>query len=919
MTPEPTPPRPPDVGVLFVHGMGEQKRADTLVQFGEALQRWLERWLPATDGRPSVRITRAELSQTADSKPARAELRITTPSFESTWILAESWWAESFRAPTYADLWRWSIEVVPVAVAEHFVRRFRLATSVYRKTAALLFTGFATALLPLLTIVMVTSLVIGVLPIARLRTAILRLQKILIGTVGDSYALLESSIRDAAMSFCVERDLRWLQSVAPRTVVVAHSQGAAVTHAALEASSVRPNLLLTFGSGLRKLLVLDVIRGSHRFIVWLPPLGLFLMAIGSWLGYRLVVDPALRVDIMPLQSELLHRINHAIGFDLVGWQALATLGAIVGVGAAIATREGSFFERVVFAGLIAVLVTGFASFLKAVMVAGPPGYAAVVCVFGGGSLLVRGFAVLEEDTYTRIDKRLALDPPVSWVDVYAASDPVPNGPMASPGAGFLGSECVSNLASVMRDHSAYWRNTDQFVSLVAIGIGAMAGIDLNAMHEWDAQRVSRAGARRRWRVGWLRVIRVAAVAVGVLLATRFRQGPWRRPADLPPLLHALFLETVDLLGKIPFLKLLVTETTMSAVVQVLWPASILCALWLIYRLFLVAWSWWDRDDINVLFDRKDYALCSAPFLALLSIVGVVLVISLALAGHVDRELMTWWMRDPDVAALRTNFWKTLYQPSPSGLVALIVLALFVSWLAALVTTVAADIWRWGRAGDTGVMASVRLIAHGALALAVAAPAGRFLFDVGGDPPLPPYPALVSSWGGIGAWLVLLALAFLPNIVLHVGLASPFGRRMVERLRRRSVSGPIGVWIARAESGAPIDRSSVLARRAAQMLDEWKALEPNQRTVSVTADYNREAAAIATSRAEFLRDPDRLCAITDPFPYAAVAAVESGEQDAPALARRILDPHRRSSPRAVRRRIRVIERRLRRMTAETQAV
>jgi hypothetical protein len=88
---------------------------------------------------------------------------------------------------------------------------------------------------------------------------------------------------------------------------------------------------------------------------------------------------------------------------------------------------------------------------------------------------------------------------------------------------------------------------------------------------------------------------------------------------------------------------------------------------------------------------------------------------------------------------------------------------------------------------------------------------------------------------------------------------------------------------------------------------------------VTADYNREAAAIATSRAEFLRDPDRLCAITDPFPYAAVAAVESGEQDAPALARRILDPHRRTSPRAVRRRIRVIERRLRRMKAETQAV
>jgi len=32
-----------------------------------------------------------------------------------------------------------------------------------------------------------------------------------------------------------------------------------------------------------------------------------------------------------------------------------------------------------------------------------------------------------------------------------------------------------------------------------------------------------------------------------------------------------------------------------------------------------------------------------------------------------------------------------------------------------------------------------------------------LFDVGGDPPVPPYPALVSSWGRTGAWLVLLAL------------------------------------------------------------------------------------------------------------------------------------------------------------------
>jgi hypothetical protein len=910
--------KPPDVGVLFVHGMGDQQRADTLVQFGEALQRWLERWLPASDGRPSVRITRAELSATAEPRPARAELRITTPSIDSTWILAESWWAESFRAPSYADLWRWSIEVVPVAVAEHFVRRFRLATWPYRKPLAWLLAGVAIAMLPLLTVVMVTSLVIGVLPIARLRTAILRVQKMLLGTVGDSYALLESSIRDAAMSFCVERDLRWLQTVAAKTVVVAHSQGAAVTHAALQASNVRPNLLFTFGSGLRKLLVLDVIRGSDRFIVWLPPLGLFLMAIGSWLGYRLVVDPTLRVDVWALQGgNLFGYVNQAVGFDIVGWRSVLTVGAAVGLAIGLVAGEGSIADRLMIAGFISLFGLFITSFVKAVMFAGPPGYVALGLVVGGGWMLGRGFAVLEGDTYTDIDKRLELDPPLLWVDVYAVSDPVPNGPLTSAAADFVDSRPVWNLASTLRDHSSYWRNTDQFVSAVALGIAAMAGIDLSATREWDEQRLLRAEARRRWRVNWLRVTRVVAVVVGVLLAQRFRQGPWQQPDDLPRLLHALFVESMELFEKIPFLKLLVSEGTKSAVVQALWPASMLLFVWLIYRLFLVAWSWWDRDDIQVLFDRKDYALFSVPFLTLLSIVGVVLAVSIALAAYVDRELMMLWARDSGIAALRADFWKGLYQPSPQGVVAAVFVALLASWLAAIPTTLAWDMWSWGRGVPDDSLTYMRQIGHGLLSFAIVAPAAWFLFDLAGDPPSTPHPALILRWAGIGAVLVLTALALLPNVLVRAIIGSSFGRRFVDRLYSGSASGPLGLWLTRTEAHAATQTESVLARRAEQMLVEWNALERKQRHVSAVSDYNREAAAIVGSGAAFLKDPDRLLAITDAFPYAALAAAEAVAIDAPALARRILEPHRQTSPGAVRRWIRRIDKHLGRVNTETQ--
>jgi len=36
--------KPHRLGVLFVHGVGSQKKGETLVQFGEPMAIWIEQW-----------------------------------------------------------------------------------------------------------------------------------------------------------------------------------------------------------------------------------------------------------------------------------------------------------------------------------------------------------------------------------------------------------------------------------------------------------------------------------------------------------------------------------------------------------------------------------------------------------------------------------------------------------------------------------------------------------------------------------------------------------------------------------------------------------------------------------------------------------------------------------------------------------
>src|SRR5437764_2096487 len=78
-----------------------------------------------------VCLTDALVDDPADrSAPAHAELRIRRLRIDGrsdveSWLLAESWWAETFRPPRFAELARWGLRIIPWTIGNHFGSQVR--------------------------------------------------------------------------------------------------------------------------------------------------------------------------------------------------------------------------------------------------------------------------------------------------------------------------------------------------------------------------------------------------------------------------------------------------------------------------------------------------------------------------------------------------------------------------------------------------------------------------------------------------------------------------------------------------------------------------------------------------------------------------------------------------------------------------
>ncbi len=531
-----------DVGVLVVHGIGQQRAGDTLLAFGEPIVQALkEHCRLRGGGLDDVSVDRVVLSGDAD-QPAHALVKVALErgpnASPQSWLLAESFWADSFQPPRYGALLSWLLADGPWVVVLHiaamagrakawidwaersaerygedlrngvlpfkFVKVLPLVIKPFFLMFTLPFWAFSTAsfgILALLTTAIIP--VLNIVPLEAVRRAVQRVQRTILTTLGDSFLLVSSPLQEAAMRTQVNRNIDWLSKRCRAFVVLAHSQGATVTYLALKARPtplVGFQTLVTFGAGTRKLAgVVDYQRSQSR-------------------GQRRLLSAAV---------------------------CLATTGI-------------------------------WTSFLWAPAMGGGPSWLPWLLSVPG--LLV--LSLVSVGAYTFLSDEMALDHPPFWFDVTSPHDPVPGAPtpeqefdirgdepadsadrwlraLRSAFAGRTGPDpataaaaeavpgrptrpverealLVHNRASWIEDHTTYWRNSEQFVRLVIGLVFAAAGTPLSGFASADALEWYRSAfERRRWRVtllGWFNCIMLLSATL--LRAPPRSRGPRRTPVDV---------------------------------------------------------------------------------------------------------------------------------------------------------------------------------------------------------------------------------------------------------------------------------------------------------------------------------------------------------------------------------------------------
>lgn len=453
------PAKPYPLGVLFVHGIGEQPLGDTLKGAVDPIVRGLDLWLHGADcGFATLRDGRMQVSSGDDVCPTHAVLQVQTTDAqqqvtEGAALVAESWWARSFVPPTPRALLSWTFRVLPLAIGMHLsdgVRRhgslmrddqigpLRRAGHALQAVGWLLVMMLALPLALPLQAVLAASVLLGLVPLRFVQDAMRALQATLVGTLGDSALLVSSPVSRAMIVGQCKTDLQWLADRCDQVFVVAHSQGCAVSFLAL-CESLPENLseVSWLGSGLRKL---ELLRAAERDVG---------RVTAGWLGTTLPF------------------VLWGFGHNLLSKWSWVGLGIVL-------VALGFYIAGVV--GLVRL------------------------------------------KTNHTIVPWLARWPGLTLHDVYASSDPVPHGPLFDSGTtapATLHALQVRNLASWFGDHTSYWRNLEQVVLPIAWRICAALGVPTAQLLPGDTEWFEAATRRRQYRVlalVWLRSIVLAGGA-----------------------------------------------------------------------------------------------------------------------------------------------------------------------------------------------------------------------------------------------------------------------------------------------------------------------------------------------------------------------------------------------------------------------
>jgi hypothetical protein len=579
---DPTAPKDFRLGVLFVHGIGTQRARNTLVQWGDQLVRVIK---DATDGEVLIGVERARPGDAASGQPADSEVTIDSKDASERWLMSEAWWAEAFPAPTYGELVSWSVRAVPwslVVGIAHRYNRVRTQASPRRRVLAWLIAALqlTTALVfaPFFVLILMLMLLLGLLPIPQLRSLILSAQSLLTGAIGDSLAFVDSPHRHALIRTRIVESIERLHERCDRTIVVAHSQGAAVALDAIDLLAVNgaaggqskvPDALVTFGSGVNQLASLRALFNKPREIA--PMLTGMIMALGALLlgGWMVLSVRDGRLEIIDLL--------HAAAVVLVGFG----VGSAAVAGALRLRNRNEKAVMSLLAGIFIATIAGMQVYASIQDLPLGPVNMILLAVF---AVLISVVQILSKGFMDVITAQMSEPPGLAkWVDLYSSADPVPNGPtrlfqsqqsdQRSPSV--LQATEIWNRGSMLADHTSYWENLDDFVLRVARACAQVAQSPWSAAFPPDTDLAHR---RSGWRVGLLRSPRwfvwLAWLAVFFILAARGASELWL-PYSFPKWLPAFALGP-----------LLTTELLVL----------ILAAAWANVWLVELPWKFWTRGE-----------------------------------------------------------------------------------------------------------------------------------------------------------------------------------------------------------------------------------------------------------------------------------------------------------------------------------
>ena len=584
--------KPYRLGVLFVHGIGEQQRGDTLTEMGDALISWFERTLE-TDPEPigDVRIWDASLRQGDDDVvgPAHLSVRMTIKGFEehpSDWLLAESWWADAFRPPSFAEFASWGVAVGPwVAVTQFLSLSARLSiperlpigvgflvwVAAVATLAVLLLASLALSLF--LTLLAFALTILRIIPIGFVQSIAVAIQRTLLGGFGDAFVLVRSPGRYAAMVSRVRHDLFRMTELCEEVTVVAHSQGTQVAWHAIrrpdrDHKRVPPGMVrfVTFGQALAKLKLLHWL--SHRELTKSRLVSVVVVALAQ-------------IALVVVGAEIAYRFFNDGAAWLATWASIAVLTAFA----------------------IAETLTL--------------------------QLGMRAWNVAMKE----FDRELTGVASKSWVwhDYWASADPLPNGPLTPTTEGRISTWRIRNYGSAVLDHTTYWRNLTEFVTAIARDLGrrAFPAHPLFALPDAE-RRHARAAMRRAARVQvrtalsvtWILTV-AAFIPVGIVLL-----GPQLATTLEQPLADASewFLIGPLIEWIAPFAPVLVSAAVVGVLGYVLW-------------MFPVLWAWGVgvRADDRSFFAGRDEDLFPWP-----SFWGPAFLLAILIAGPV-----LLWFIGPD--------------------------------------------------------------------------------------------------------------------------------------------------------------------------------------------------------------------------------------------------------------------------------